>query len=123
VKQAKDQAEPPWPNFSFAVRIGFTSEKSIPKTRPGVRVGLSNWLGLSRLRTVEVNLEGSVPLVVALGTRLARRPGHRPPTQDMTVQVRDRFPGMRAVVDHQPIPGILQPNPRRHFGRFEQQIP
>ena len=51
---------------------------------------------------------------------LTWRPTQWASSQNMAVQVRHRFPGIRSIVDDQAIAALAQPHFIGHFGRFKQ---
>jgi len=65
---------------------------------------------------------GRSMLGVGCSFALSWRPRHRSSAQNMAVQVRHRFPAVRAVVDDQPVAARFQSQPVRDFSGFQQQV-
>ncbi len=55
--------------------------------------------------------------------RSPRRPAHRPPANNVAMQVRHRFTCVGTVIEHQSKAGFSQPQVPRHFRRLQQQVP
>ena len=55
--------------------------------------------------------------------RLTRRPAHLPSPDDVAMQVRHRFTGVRTIVEYQAVATALQPQLVGYFRCFEKQMP
>jgi hypothetical protein len=62
--------------------------------------------GFLNSRSVEGSVEDNAPYQRA-GCELSRRPGHRTAAEEVDVEMRNRFPAIAAVIDHEPESGIL----------------
>src|SRR5437879_3093883 len=51
-----------------------------------------------------------------------RRPVHFPAAEDVAMQMRHGFTGIGAIVEHEPVAGLLQSKFVRDLGGFEHQV-